>query len=72
MPKSVTRREDEFLGKVTHGAEHRNLEWEPQSPGWLVPGRGFMNLKKKKEEEEEDKSCSEKPGHQKAPRTKKD
>ena len=48
MPKSVTRREDEFLGKVTHGAEHRNLEWEPQSPGWLVPGRGFMNLKKKK------------------------
>ena len=39
---------------------------------WMVrvPGRGFMNYKKKKKEEE-DKSCSEKPGHKKAPRTKK-
>ena len=39
---------------------------------WMVrvPGRGFMNYKKKKKEKE-DKSCSEKPGHKKAPRTKK-
>ena len=40
---------------------------------WMVrvPGRGFMNYKKKKKKEKEDKSCSEKPGHKKAPRTKK-
>lgn len=68
IPKSATRPEDEFLGKVTHWAEQRSLEWEPRSLGWLECQGEDSRIKKKRE----DKSCSEKPGHKKAPRTKKD